>query len=200
VIRTLKKVEPTTNVIGFENNPFGPASLRYLNLECEVVSPFSATESTTEIRYDERFDLRLTLLATMTHKHFLDSVEIQLQLAGQQPTNIVCMVTAQQENSKQSTRLELMPFKKPVLVGSCSKADYVTGVISNGPDLLIPRFTDGDTTKEKPARLTNDAWEIDIHNFSHTSQLFRDKRANAGRHAASHWFAARPLRDGIISA
>jgi hypothetical protein len=135
----------------------------------------------------------------MAFTDYLDASEIRIGLAPHPPVNVHCMVAAQKENSDKSTTFELLPFKQPFQVGTSRDVDRLTGVISNGPELLIPRVLDRDTTKEKPVCLANETWEIDIHSFAHTNQLFRNKRQNAGRHAASHWFTARPSQIGTVS-
>lgn len=188
----VESVEVPPSVSAFENNPFGPLSLNDSCFNCEVEGLSPEQRAIVELRYDERFNLRVSVSSSIGWIARTESLGVRVQLLSNQAISIPCMATSWSIKSDSSSRLDLLPVRQPVVIGSTIDLEYITGVISNGPELLIPLVTSGGVTKARAVHLVNERWDINIFRFSHTEQLFKNAKQNEGRYGITHWFTAKP--------
>lgn len=197
----LRSATPAPGVTPFEDNPSGPIHLRDHNLHFESAGVNLEQDEDLKLVYDEQFRFFISSSIIGPFTEHLDYAHVNVGLSTHKPTALSCLIASRNVASHQSTRSKLLPSPQPFSIGTATSADSITGVISNGPELLIPRTTIGDSVRERPIQLANDSWEICIFCFSHTNDVFRssNKGLNSGRFIATHWFSAKPIGGIVVS-
>lgn len=174
----------------FSNSSTGPIQFEIPGMALAILDGQTISDAKFSVFYDEQFDLRIRMQSEgdLSPKTVFEDRKLALSFKQEGLGEFPCIATKITLGSNAGITTELLPFQQPVVLDKKISVPALTGVISNGPNFLIPTYSNPERTEQRPVIVTFGEWSISIYQFPHTRGSFENRPSLSGRKIVTHWF------------